>query len=62
MKQDRGYATNSFSGKIYNMRDDPAQRRNLYGEKPEVVERLKTLLERYKAEGRSVPLPVKRNP
>jgi len=44
------------------MRDDPAQRRNLYGEKPEVVERLKTLLERYKAEGRSVPLPVKRNP
>ena len=40
------------------MRDDPAQRRNLYGEKPEVVERLKTLLERYKAEGRSVPLPV----
>jgi len=58
LKQDRGYATNSFSGEIYNMRDDPAQRRNLYGEKPEVVERLKTLLERYKAEGRSVPLPV----
>lgn len=58
LKQDRGYATNSFSGEIYNMRDDPAQRRNLCGEKPEVAERLKTLLERYKAEGRSVPLPV----
>ena len=34
---------------------DLAERRNLYGEKPEVVRRLKTLLEKYKADGRSRP-------
>ena len=34
---------------------DPAQHANLYAERPDDVRRLKALLERYKAEGRSVP-------
>ncbi len=34
---------------------DMAEGRNLYGERPEVVKRLKELLEKYKRDGRSTP-------
>jgi arylsulfatase A len=54
-KQERGYTRNEFPGELYNLRDDLAQRHNLYGEKPAVVRRLKALLEKYKTEGRSTP-------
>jgi arylsulfatase A-like enzyme len=58
-KQERGYATtNQFAGELYNLREDPAQGRNLYGEHPERVQRLKALLARYQAEGRSTPGPA----
>lgn len=57
LKRERGYTTNPFPGELYNLQDDLIERRNLYGEKPEVVQRLKTLLEKYKADGRSTPLP-----
>ena len=53
----RGYTTNRFAGELYNLRDDPAQRRNRYGDEPDMVRRLKALLEKYKAEGRSTPEP-----
>src|SRR6185295_5658310 len=43
-KQERGYATNRFAGELYNLRDDLAQRRNRYGENPEIVKRLQKLL------------------
>ena len=56
-KRERSYQTNPFAGELYNLRDDLSQRRNLYGEKPEIVQRLKTLLEKYKADGRSTPRP-----
>ncbi len=56
-KQERGYQTNQFTGELYNLRDDLAQSENLHAEKPAMVQRLKTLLEKYKAEGRSVALP-----
>jgi len=55
LKQERGYAENEFPGELYDLKHDLAQRRNLYGEKTEVVRRLKALLEKYKAEGRSTP-------
>jgi len=54
-KQERGYTPNPFPGELYNLTDDLSQRKNLYGEKPEVVARLKSLLEKYQAEGRSTP-------
>jgi arylsulfatase A len=60
-KKERGYTTNQFAGELYDLRDDLAQRRNLYGEKPEVVQRLKALLEKYKAQGRSTPGPAIQN-
>ncbi len=61
-KQERGYTNNELPGELYNLQDDLAQRQNLYGENPKVVRRLKALLEKYKAQGRSAPAaPVKRS-
>jgi arylsulfatase A-like enzyme len=60
-KQERSYTKNEFPGELYSLRDDLPERRNLYGEKPEVVRRLKALLEKYKAAGRSTRAPVMSN-
>jgi arylsulfatase A-like enzyme len=60
-KQERGYTKNEFPGELYNLRDDLEQRRNLYGEQPKEVQRLKSLLERYKAARRSTPGPPMKN-
>ena len=40
---------------LYNLEEDPREQRNLYRENAEIVERLRTLLELYKEEGRSAP-------
>lgn len=42
-------------GQLYNLEEDPKEQRNLYTDRPEVVDRLSRLLDRYKAQGRSVP-------
>jgi len=38
-----------------------SERRNLYGEHPEVVRELKELLEKYNRDGRSTPGAAQRN-
>lgn len=43
-------------GELYDMRTDPAETRDLYTERPDVVARLTKLLERWQSEGRSRPL------
>jgi arylsulfatase A-like enzyme len=40
-------------GQLYNLADDPGETKNLWLDKPEIVERLTALLERYQKEGRS---------
>jgi arylsulfatase A len=40
-------------GQLYNLKDDPAEQRNLWLERPEVVARLQALLEKYRHQGRS---------
>jgi acetyl esterase/lipase len=55
LKKERGYQKNTLPGELYNLREDPAQQRNLYGEKPELVKQLKALLDKYKTSGRSAP-------
>jgi arylsulfatase A len=42
-------------GQLYNLDDDPREQHNLWLEKPEIVARLTTLLDKYKREGRSRP-------
>ena len=54
-KKERGYEPHKFPGELYDLTQDLSERRNLYGEHPEIVQRLKALLEKYKAEGRSAP-------
>jgi arylsulfatase A len=43
-------------GQLYNIADDPGERKNVYAEDPEIVQRLTELLERYRRDGRSRPI------
>jgi len=43
------------AGQLYNLADDPGERKNVYAEHPEIVQRLTHLLQRYRREGRSRP-------
>lgn len=43
-------------GQLYDMEKDPYEKNNLWDKRPEVVERLTRLLEKYKKQGRSRPL------
>jgi len=43
-------------GQLYNLKDDPAETRNLWMERRDVVERLTALLERYRQQGYSRPM------
>jgi len=42
-------------GQLYNLDVDPEEKNNLWLEKPEIVNRLTALLEKYKSKGRSRP-------
>jgi len=46
-------------GQLYDMEKNPAETNNLYTQRPEIVERLTALLEKYKTEGRSRPMRKK---
>lgn len=54
-KKERAYQPHQFPGELYNLSNDLAEHNNLYGERPDVAQKLKALLEKYKAEGRSAP-------
>jgi len=43
-------------GQLYNLEQDPGEQKNLWTERPEIVERLSALLERYKQQGHSRPV------
>jgi arylsulfatase A-like enzyme len=40
-------------GQLFHLKDDPREENNLYQKHPEVVERLRSLLQKYQSEGRS---------
>jgi arylsulfatase A len=46
-----GYSSNPHSGELYNLRDDLAQKHNLYAEHPDKVRELSSLLEQVRAKG-----------
>ena len=60
-KRERGYQPHNFPGELYDLTQDLPERRNLYGDRPEVVRKLKELLEKYKRDGRSTPGPPQKN-
>jgi arylsulfatase A-like enzyme len=43
------------AGQLYNLADDPGETKNVYADHPEIVARLKALVEKYQREERSVP-------
>ncbi len=45
----------NFPGQLYNLKDDPKEKVNLYGKHPAVVKKLKAKLEEFKKSGRSAP-------
>jgi arylsulfatase A-like enzyme len=51
----RPYPPNQQPGELFHLKDDPKERVNRYAEHPNIVAELKRLLEKYKADGRSVP-------
>jgi len=54
LKEKRGYLPHNQPGELYRLSSDPTQARNLYKEQHGVVVSMKTLLNRYINEGRSV--------
>ncbi|ODA34970.1 sulfatase family protein [Planctopirus hydrillae] len=46
-----GYSSHSLPGELYHLKDDLAQRQNLYAENPEKVAELKALLGKIQAQG-----------
>jgi hypothetical protein len=42
-------------GQLYNLREDPVEKVNVYTYFPQIVSRLAALLDKYKSEGRSRP-------
>jgi len=58
LKAERGYTANDLPGELFDLRVDPIERRNLYAEKPDIVQRLAALLAKYKSNGRSTPGPA----
>jgi arylsulfatase A len=47
-------APRKIPGELYNLRDDLSETTNLYEAKPEIVERLTKLMDKYREQGRSV--------
>ncbi|MEO6789034.1 MAG: arylsulfatase [Chthoniobacteraceae bacterium] len=61
LKDERGYTKDNLPGELFNVRDDLIERHNYFAERPEIVRELKTLLEKYKADGRSTPGAPQKN-
>jgi arylsulfatase A len=50
-RKERGYTTHDYPGELFDLREDIAQRVNLYGEHPEAVQELSTLLKQVTKDG-----------
>ncbi len=50
-EQENGYAKNDYPGELYDLSQDVGERHNLYGERPDKVAELKSLLTKIRAKG-----------
>ncbi len=55
LKNEREYSAHAYAGELFNLKDDLAQRHNLYADQPERVSELRDLLKKYIENGRSTP-------
>lgn len=51
LRRERGYRAHDFPGELFNLSEDIAERRNLYGESPDVVRHLQALLDQARGGG-----------
>lgn len=56
-KAERGYSDHDFPGELFNLKDDIAERQNLYGQHPDIVRSLSRRLEEIKAQGEALAGP-----
>ena len=54
LKSERGYTPHEYPGELFNLRDDISERRNLYSERPEVVDDLSRILHHKRTTGDTV--------
>ncbi|MFL3658644.1 MAG: hypothetical protein ACJ07L_11415 [Opitutales bacterium] len=52
-REKRNVQSNTYTGQLYNLNDDPFQARNLYGRYPEKVQEMKNLMKAIKKAGRT---------
>lgn len=48
-RAERGYEPHAYPGELFNLKEDGSERKNRYGEQPEVVEEMKKILTQVKA-------------
>ena len=56
-KAERGYSDHDFPGELFNLKDDIAERQNLYDQHPDIVRSLSRRLEEIKAQGEALADP-----
>ncbi len=56
-KAERGYSDHNFPGELFNLKDDIAERQNLYGQHPDIVHSMSRRLEEIKAQGEALAGP-----
>ncbi len=56
-KAERGYSDHDFPGELFNLKDDIAERQNLYGQHPDIVRSMSRRLEEIKAQGEALAGP-----
>ena len=44
-----------LKGELYNLKNDPSEKTNFYTERPEIVDRMTKIMNKYRREGRSAP-------
>ena len=56
-KAERGYSDHDFPGELFNLKDDIAERQNLYGQHPDIVRNMSRRLEEIKVQGEALAGP-----
>ena len=56
-KAERGYSDHDLPGELFNLKDDIAERQNLYDQHPDIVRSMSRRLEEIKAQGEALAGP-----
>jgi hypothetical protein len=57
-RNERGYTSHGHPGELFDLQDDISERHNLYGERPEIVQELSSLLSQIRGADRADGKPA----